>query len=110
MRGAARSPIALAPTALVMILAVAGATRPAAADYEAGLFAFNRGDYAAAARQFEPVAREGDADAQYWLGRLYADIDGMLVHDVFLRNRLGGPSNVMMIQKFQEERPKIAVE
>jgi TPR repeat protein len=73
MRGAARLPMALAPTALMMILAVAGATQPAAADYEAGLFAFNRGDYAAAARQFEPVAREGDEDAQYWLGRLYAD-------------------------------------
>jgi localization factor PodJL len=68
MRGAVRL-----PTALVMILAVAGATRPAAADYEAGLFAFNRGDYAAAVRQFEPAAREGDADAQYWLGRLYAE-------------------------------------
>jgi len=60
-------------TPLTIIIAMAAAAGPAAADYDAGLFAFNRGDYATAARQFEPVAREGDSDAQYWLGRIYAD-------------------------------------
>ncbi len=53
--------------------AVMAAAGPAAAEYDAALYAFNRGDYATAARQFESAARDGDSDAQYWLGRIYAD-------------------------------------
>jgi TPR repeat protein len=58
---------------LIMLAAVMAAACPAAAQYDSALYAFNRGDYATAARQFESVAREGDSDAQYWLGRIYAD-------------------------------------
>jgi hypothetical protein len=58
---------------LTIILAVVTAAGPAPAQYDAALFAFNRGDYATAARQFESAARDGDPDAQYWLGRIYAD-------------------------------------
>jgi hypothetical protein len=42
-----------------------------AADYAAGKKAFDRGDYAAAAREWTAAAQEGDAEAQYWLGDLY---------------------------------------
>jgi localization factor PodJL len=56
-----------------MMVAVMTAAGPAAAEYDAALYAFNRSDYATAARQFEAAARDGDSDAQYWLGRIYAD-------------------------------------
>ena len=58
---------------LIIMVAVMVAVGPAAAQYDAALFAFNRGDYATAARQFKSAARDGDSDAQYWLGRIYAD-------------------------------------
>jgi TPR repeat protein len=43
-----------------------------AADFKAGLDAYNRGDFAAAYREWEPLAQSGDAHAQYNLGLLYA--------------------------------------
>jgi localization factor PodJL len=55
---------------LFALLAMAG---PAQAGYEAGLHAYNRGDYATAGREFEQPALDGDSDAQYWLGRIYVD-------------------------------------
>jgi localization factor PodJL len=58
---------------LIIMCAVMTAAGSAAAQYDAALYAFNRGDYATAARQFESAARDGDPDAQYWLGRIYAD-------------------------------------
>jgi hypothetical protein len=70
MDGAARRPM---PLTSVIVIAIAAAAGPAAAQYDAALHAFNRGDFPTAARQFEQAAREGDADAQYWLGRIYAD-------------------------------------
>jgi len=71
--GGTDRPLPLWALVLAGILAVATATGPALAQYDAALFAFNRGDYATAARQFEQAAREGDPDAQYWLGRINAD-------------------------------------
>ena len=68
MGGTAGRPKLLTVVAVVATLTMAG---PAAAQYDEALFAFNRGDFATAARQFEEVAREGDPDAQYWLGRIY---------------------------------------
>lgn len=38
----------------------------------AGRQAFLRGDYATARRILEPLADSGDADAQYWIGVMYA--------------------------------------
>jgi localization factor PodJL len=58
---------------LIIMVALMMAAGPTAAQYDTALFAFNRGDYATAARQFESAARSGDSDAQYWLGRIYAD-------------------------------------
>jgi TPR repeat protein len=72
MGGIARLPLPLIMVVAAMA-AVMASTGPAAAEYDAALYAFNRGDYATAARQFESAAREGDSDAQYWLGRIYAD-------------------------------------
>jgi hypothetical protein len=44
---------------------------PARADVEAGVKAWQAGDYAAAVREWRPLADKGDADAQYNLGQAY---------------------------------------
>jgi TPR repeat protein len=59
-----RFPIALG--LLLVCLAV-----PAWADYQAGMDAYNRGDYATALREWRPLAEQGDANAQYNLGVMY---------------------------------------
>ncbi len=43
-----------------------------AADFKAGLEAYQRGDFTAAAAEWEPMAEAGDAHAEYNLGLLYA--------------------------------------
>jgi localization factor PodJL len=75
MGGIARPslPLTFKSALAAFMIAVMIAAGPAAAEYDAALYAFNRGDYATAARQFEAAARDGDSDAQYWLGRIYAD-------------------------------------
>ena len=42
-----------------------------AADLQAGLEAVERGDYATALKEWRPLAEQGDAIAQYNLGRMY---------------------------------------
>jgi uncharacterized protein len=53
--------------ALVLLLSTA-----ALADFQSGCAAFDRGDYAAAREQWAPLAKQGDARAQFRLGCLYA--------------------------------------
>ena len=52
-------------------------TGTAAADYLAGLRAWGKGDFAAAAREFLPAAQAGDPEAQFMMGRLYSLGDGV---------------------------------
>ncbi len=49
--------------ALAVALLIGLAT-PSQADFQAGVAAHERGDYATALRLFRPLAEEGDADAQ----------------------------------------------
>lgn len=49
----------------------------AAADFKTGLEAYNRGDFAAALTEWQPIAEGGDAHAQYNLGLLYARGQGV---------------------------------
>lgn len=56
---------------ITFILALAPVTL-LAADFNAGMTAYERQDYAAAAREFRVLARNGDPHAQYMMGRLYA--------------------------------------
>jgi hypothetical protein len=42
-----------------------------AADFGAGKKAYDRGDYATAAREWKAASDRGDAEAQFWLGTLY---------------------------------------
>ena len=53
------------------IVFVLGFAPPAWADFQAGVAAYNRGDYATAFREMEPLAEQGFAGAQFNLGVLY---------------------------------------
>ena len=44
----------------------------ATADFESGLKAYESGDYAAALKEWQPLAEQGAPHAQYDLGLLYA--------------------------------------
>jgi len=44
---------------------------PAHADFQKGLKAYDNKDYATALKEFTPLAKQGDADAQYILGVMY---------------------------------------
>ena len=47
-------------------------------DFEKGWAAYKRGDYATALREFLPLANQGLAFAQYTLGRMYAEGQGVV--------------------------------
>src|SRR5262245_48546947 len=72
-RAAAARRAALA-TWLIAILAGA-----AAADFQSGLAAYQRGDYAAALKEWLPVAEAGNATAQLYLGLMYERGHGVAV-------------------------------
>ncbi len=56
---------------LLTLVLVLGLTEPASADLAAGFERFERGDYTAAQREFQPLAENGDPRAQYALGIMY---------------------------------------
>ena len=56
---------------IALVLSLVCFAVPAWADFQAGEEAYNRGDYAAALRELRPVAKQGNASAQYYLGVLY---------------------------------------
>jgi len=64
--------------ALVIGLALAA---PAWAGFDDGARAYGRGDYAAAFRQWKPLAEQGNALAQYNLGVLYGTGQGVARDD-----------------------------
>ena len=47
------------------------------ADFQAGFAAYQKGDYAAALREWTPLAEQGDAKAQYNLGVMYQQGQGV---------------------------------
>ena len=72
------------PVALVLSI-VCLAAPPARADIKAGENAYHRGDYATALREWQPLAKQGDAVAQYHLGLLYANGQGVPKDDAQAR-------------------------
>ena len=67
------------PPLAILLLAILllGGTGPALAGMEAGIAAYQRGDYAAARAAWAPLASAGDAEAQYFLGHLHAQGQGV---------------------------------
>ncbi len=66
--------------AIVPLLSIVCLVVPIAsgwADYQAGMDAYNRGDFAKALREWQPLAEGGDASAQFSLGLLYENGDGV---------------------------------
>lgn len=55
----------------VAAILIAALVDSAFADLQAGFALFERGDYAAAQRQLQPLAEQGDPTAQYALGIIY---------------------------------------
>ncbi len=55
----------------LLIVWVAFATAPAFADYQKGLDAYLARDYKTALSEFQPLAKQGDARSQFYLGRMY---------------------------------------
>ena len=53
------------------IVFVLGLAPPVWADFQAGVAAYDRGDYATALREFRVLAEQGDATAQFDLGLMY---------------------------------------
>ncbi len=57
---------------LVLAAVVVLVAAPAWADFKAGMDAYERGDYETALTEFRPLAQQGDADAQFYLGFMYS--------------------------------------
>jgi hypothetical protein len=57
---------------IVLVLSFVCLAVPSWADGQAGVDAYKRGDYATALRDWRPLAEQGDAGAQFYLGTLYA--------------------------------------
>lgn len=70
---------------IVLVLSLVCLVVPAWADFQAGMDANTRGDYATALREWQPLAEQGDALAQYNLGVLYRKGRGMPQDDVQAR-------------------------
>ena len=53
------------------------------ADFEKGFAAAQSGDFATALREFRPLAEQGNADAQFSLGWMYRNGEGVQFDDVY---------------------------
>jgi TPR repeat protein len=62
---------------IALVLSIVGLAAPAWADFEAGMDAYDRGDYATALHEWRPLAEQGNADAQNNLGAMYDDGHGV---------------------------------
>ena len=82
-----RSPANLRPVhlktlfRLLFIVLLGGAGLSANADLERGLAAYEKGDYATALREWEPLAEQGNASAQFNLGVMYDNGIGVAEND-----------------------------
>jgi TPR repeat protein len=64
-------------TTLAMLILCASLALPAQAGFDEGLAAYNRGDYATAFKEWQPLAVAGNATAQYNLGVMYREGQGV---------------------------------
>ena len=62
---------------LILSLLLFSATSAWSADFDKGVDAYTKGDYVTALREWEPLAKRGDADAQHSLGLMYRNGQGV---------------------------------
>ena len=62
---------------LALVLSIVCLAAPAWADFKTAMEAYNRGDFAKALREWRPLAEQGDASAQFYLGLSYENGDGV---------------------------------
>ena len=62
---------------LALVLSIVCFAAPAWADFKTAMEAYNRGDFAKALREWRPLAEQGDASAQFYLGLSYENGDGV---------------------------------
>ena len=67
---------------LMTLLVLTPLTRTEAADFQAGMEAYDRGDFTAALRELRPLVEQGHAEAQALLGVMYAEGNGVPQDDV----------------------------
>jgi len=70
---------------VALVLSIVCLTASARADFKAGENAYHRGDYATALREWQPLAKQGHAVAQYHLGLLYSNGQGVQKDDAQAR-------------------------
>jgi TPR repeat protein len=70
---------------IALVLSIVCLAAPAWADFKAGENAYHRGDYATALREWQPLAKQGHAAAQYNIGLLYANGQGVPKDDAQAR-------------------------
>jgi TPR repeat protein len=70
---------------IVLVLSIVCLAAPAWADFKAGEKAYQRGDFATALREWQPLAKQGQAIAQYHLGLLYSNGQGVPKDDAQAR-------------------------
>jgi TPR repeat protein len=70
---------------VTLVLSILFLTAPVWADFKAGMDAHHHGDYATAMREWQPLAEQGQAAAQYELGLLYANGKGVTKDDATAR-------------------------
>jgi TPR repeat protein len=63
---------------IALILSILYLATPTWADFDAGVDAYERGEYPSALREFTPLAKQGVAEAQHFLGVLYEKGQGVL--------------------------------
>ena len=61
----------------VLIFSILLGVSSFSADFEKGIDAYNKGDFATALKEWKPLAEQGDAKAQYQLSFLYYHGDGV---------------------------------
>ncbi len=59
------------------VVVLIGLAAPAWAGFDEGVAAYNRGDYATALHEWRPLAKQGDAAAQFNLGLMYETGQGV---------------------------------
>ena len=62
---------------LILAMLLGGVGLSANADFDEAVAAYERGDYATALREIQPLAEQGDAVAQYNLGLMYDEGQGV---------------------------------